>query len=80
MILAEWPLVCRKLRGSITKGRWVEEMGRQPADSTRERFKVGEYYNRIYVSIKNFWLLREEQFNVQYGLGVRWGEESRETS
>lgn len=80
MILAEWPLVCRKLRGSITKGKWVKDMGRQLADSTRERFKAGEYYNQIYVLSKNFWLLREERFNVQYGLRVRWGKESRETS
>ena len=53
---------------------------RQLADSTRERFKAGEYYSQIYILSKNFRLLREERFNVQYGLGVRWGKESRETS
>ena len=66
------------VQGDAIRGR--DAQPRQKRFATRERFKVGEYYNRIYVLSKNFWLLREERFNVQYGLGVRWGEESRETS
>lgn len=56
MILAGWPFAQRKLRGSITKERREEHIGRQLADSTRERVEVGDYHNQIGVLRKIFWL------------------------
>ena len=40
---------------SIAKRRREEDTGGQLADSSRERFKAGEYYNKICV-VRKFWL------------------------